>query len=233
MTITSDNLKLKHRSKELTHDPERAPARAMLMAMGLTIEDMDKPFVAIASLASDVTPCNVHLDRVAEADKAGAISFLQYQHYHPEFRRHVETVQHHGIGQHQDGAERDQKHACCDSEHERDDCGEHGKEIFLQIQARRREPPHEDFHRVQAADAVGGHPTDTRTTSVAPAYVVLSVRLTTMSVVRPSDDTYASKNSGYRARASLRLPKSPRYASRDIPGRMFTGPFTVATRGSP
>ena len=71
MTITSKDLKLKHRSKEITHDPERAPARAMLMAMGMTIEDMDKPFVAIASLASDVTPCNVHLDRFAEAAKDG------------------------------------------------------------------------------------------------------------------------------------------------------------------
>ena len=71
MTITSDNLKLKHRSKEITHDPQRAPARAMLMAMGLTIDDMDKPFVAIANLASDVTPCNVHLDRFAQAAKDG------------------------------------------------------------------------------------------------------------------------------------------------------------------
>ena len=71
MTMTSNNLKLKHRSKELTHDPERAPARAMLMAMGMTIEDMDKPFVAIANLASDITPCNVHLDRFAQAAKDG------------------------------------------------------------------------------------------------------------------------------------------------------------------
>jgi len=71
VTITSDNLRLKHRSKELTHDPQRAPARAMLMAMGITQEDMNKPFVAIANLASDVTPCNVHLDRFAEAAKDG------------------------------------------------------------------------------------------------------------------------------------------------------------------
>ena len=71
MTTTSDNLKLKHRSKELTHDPQRAPARAMLMAMGLTIDDMEKPFVAIANLASDITPCNVHLDRFAQAAKDG------------------------------------------------------------------------------------------------------------------------------------------------------------------
>ena len=71
MPMTSNNLKLKRRSKELTHDPERAPARAMLMAMGMTIEDMDKPFVAIANLASDITPCNVHLDRFAQAAKDG------------------------------------------------------------------------------------------------------------------------------------------------------------------
>ena len=62
---------LKHRSREITDGPERAPARAMLMAMGLTPEDIEKPFVAIANLASDVTPCNVHLDRWATAVKEG------------------------------------------------------------------------------------------------------------------------------------------------------------------
>ena len=71
MTITAKNLRLKHRSKEITEGPERAPARAMLMAMGLTADDMDKPFVAVANLASDVTPCNVHLDRLAQAAKEG------------------------------------------------------------------------------------------------------------------------------------------------------------------
>jgi dihydroxy-acid dehydratase len=39
--------------------------------MGLTSDDMDKPFIAIANLASDVTPCNVHLDRLADAAKEG------------------------------------------------------------------------------------------------------------------------------------------------------------------
>ena len=71
MTITSKNLKLKHRSKEITEGPDRAPARAMLYAMGLTQDDMDKPFIAVANLASDVTPCNVHLDRFAQAAKEG------------------------------------------------------------------------------------------------------------------------------------------------------------------
>ena len=61
----------KHRSREVTDGPERAPARAMLLAMGLTQEDLEKPFVSLANLASDVTPCNVHLGRLAEAAKEG------------------------------------------------------------------------------------------------------------------------------------------------------------------
>ena len=65
------NLKLKHRSKDITEGPERAPARAMLRAMGLTDEDLSKPFVGIANTASDVTPCNVHLHKVAARVRAG------------------------------------------------------------------------------------------------------------------------------------------------------------------
>ena len=71
MATISKNLKLKHRSNEVTEGPDRAAARAMLWAMGLSQEDMDKPFIAIANLASDVTPCNVHLDRFAKAAKEG------------------------------------------------------------------------------------------------------------------------------------------------------------------
>ncbi|MCI0782336.1 MAG: dihydroxy-acid dehydratase [Chloroflexi bacterium] len=71
VATTSRDLRLKHRSKEITEGPDRAPARSYLWAMGLTQEDMDKPFVAIANLASDVTPCNVHLDRFAQAAKEG------------------------------------------------------------------------------------------------------------------------------------------------------------------
>ena len=71
MTTTARNMRLKHRSKEITEGPERAPARSYLWAMGLTQEDMDKPFVAVANLASDITPCNVHLDRLALAAKEG------------------------------------------------------------------------------------------------------------------------------------------------------------------
>ncbi len=62
---------LKHRSKEITEGPERAPARAMLRAMGLTDEDLGKPFIGVANTASDITPCNVHLDEIARRVKKG------------------------------------------------------------------------------------------------------------------------------------------------------------------
>ena len=61
----------KHLSNEITEGPHRAPARAYLRAMGLTDEDLAKPFVAVANLASDITPCNVHLDRWTAAVKEG------------------------------------------------------------------------------------------------------------------------------------------------------------------
>ena len=51
--------------------PDRAPARSMLRAVGLSDDDMEKPFIGVANLASDVTPCNVHLTRIAESVKEG------------------------------------------------------------------------------------------------------------------------------------------------------------------
>jgi dihydroxy-acid dehydratase len=62
---------LKRKSHVVSDGPDRAPARSMLRAVGLKDEDMDKPFVAIGNLASDVTPCNVHLDRLAKKVKEG------------------------------------------------------------------------------------------------------------------------------------------------------------------
>jgi dihydroxy-acid dehydratase len=62
---------LKRKSHVVSDGPDRAPARSMLRAVGLKDEDMDKPFVAIGNLASDVTPCNVHLDRLARKVKEG------------------------------------------------------------------------------------------------------------------------------------------------------------------
>ena len=61
----------KHKSRELTEGPERAPARAMLRAVGLRDEDFSKPLIAVANTWSEVTPCNMHLRELAASVKAG------------------------------------------------------------------------------------------------------------------------------------------------------------------
>ncbi|MDO8750091.1 MAG: dihydroxy-acid dehydratase [Dehalococcoidia bacterium] len=61
----------KHKSKEITQGPERAPARSMLRAVGLDDAALARPFVGVASLASEVTPCNFHLGRLAAKVKDG------------------------------------------------------------------------------------------------------------------------------------------------------------------
>jgi len=62
---------MKIRSWEVTDGATRAPARAMLRAVGMTDEDWDKPQVAVASSWNEVTPCNMSLDRLAERAKEG------------------------------------------------------------------------------------------------------------------------------------------------------------------
>ncbi|EJN59255.1 dihydroxy-acid dehydratase [Halogranum rubrum] len=54
-------------SHEVTEGAERAPHRAMFRAMGFDDEDLSSPMVGIANPAADITPCNVHLDDVAQA----------------------------------------------------------------------------------------------------------------------------------------------------------------------
>ncbi|MDE3008346.1 MAG: dihydroxy-acid dehydratase [Acidobacteriota bacterium] len=57
------------RSTEVTLGKGRAPARAMLRAMGLTDEDMVKPQIGVASSWNEVTPCNLPLERLAKRAK--------------------------------------------------------------------------------------------------------------------------------------------------------------------
>jgi len=59
------------RSREVTEGVERAPARSMLRAVGLTDEDFGRPQVGVASSWNEVTPCNLHLNRLAAAAKEG------------------------------------------------------------------------------------------------------------------------------------------------------------------
>jgi dihydroxy-acid dehydratase len=62
---------MKPRSHEVTEGFERAPARAMLRAIGMTDEDFDKPQVGVASSWNEVTPCNLPLDALAKKAKEG------------------------------------------------------------------------------------------------------------------------------------------------------------------
>jgi dihydroxy-acid dehydratase len=55
------------------NDVNRAPNRAMIRAMGIKDEDFNKPFIGIASTWSEVTPCNMHIDKLARKAKEGAL----------------------------------------------------------------------------------------------------------------------------------------------------------------
>ncbi len=50
---------------------EKAPQRALLKALGLTDEELEKPLIAIVSAKSEIVPGHIHLDRITDAVKAG------------------------------------------------------------------------------------------------------------------------------------------------------------------
>ena len=62
---------VKIRSTDVTEGFRKAPARAMLRAVGMTDDDWDKPQVAVASSWNEVTPCNLPLARLAKRSKDG------------------------------------------------------------------------------------------------------------------------------------------------------------------
>ena len=68
-SITQD---LRPHSSIVLDGPDRAPNRSMLRAVGFKDEDFKKPVVGIASTWSMVTPCNMHIDRLAREAEAGA-----------------------------------------------------------------------------------------------------------------------------------------------------------------
>jgi len=62
-------------SSTVVDGAERAPSRSMLRAVGFTDADFKKPQIGIASTWSMVTPCNMHIDRLAEeAEKGVAVA---------------------------------------------------------------------------------------------------------------------------------------------------------------
>ena len=53
-------------SKDLVDGPNQAASRSMLRGVGFTSEDFSKSFVGIASTGAKVTPCNMHINKLAE-----------------------------------------------------------------------------------------------------------------------------------------------------------------------
>ena len=58
-------------SRAITEGPSRAPARAMLKAVGFTDDDLRKPLIGVANTWTEIGPCNFHLRALAEHVKAG------------------------------------------------------------------------------------------------------------------------------------------------------------------
>jgi dihydroxy-acid dehydratase len=59
-------------SRHVSVGPERAPHRSYYYAMGLTAEEITRPFVGVATTWNEAAPCNIALARQAQAAKAGA-----------------------------------------------------------------------------------------------------------------------------------------------------------------
>ena len=62
---------MKPRSGAITDGPSRAPARAMLKAVGFTDSDLRKPIIGVANTWIEIGPCNYHLRTLAEFVKEG------------------------------------------------------------------------------------------------------------------------------------------------------------------
>src|SRR5262245_48545638 len=58
-------------SRTILEGRDRAPARAMLRAVGLTDEDFAKPLIGVANTWAETTPCNSHLRQLGEWVKEG------------------------------------------------------------------------------------------------------------------------------------------------------------------
>lgn len=70
MSNSNDNL-TRPFSSQVVDGMERAPSRAMLHAVGFTSEDFNKPQIGIASTWSMVTPCNMHINTLADEAAIG------------------------------------------------------------------------------------------------------------------------------------------------------------------
>ena len=67
----SDPVDFRKYSSPMLDGPDRAPSRAMLYAVGFEKDDFAKPQIGVASTWSEVTPCNVHIDKLARESANG------------------------------------------------------------------------------------------------------------------------------------------------------------------
>jgi dihydroxy-acid dehydratase len=67
----SDSQDFRKFSSPMLDGPDRAPSRAMLYAVGFEKEDFAKPQIGVASTWSEVTPCNIHIDKLARESANG------------------------------------------------------------------------------------------------------------------------------------------------------------------
>ncbi len=59
------------RSDLMKSGPERAPHRSLFKAMGYTDEELSRPIIGVVNSANEIIPGHIHLDKIAEAVKAG------------------------------------------------------------------------------------------------------------------------------------------------------------------
>ncbi|MEM0896894.1 MAG: dihydroxy-acid dehydratase [Verrucomicrobiota bacterium] len=71
MAKSKDSEEMRRFSAPVVDGPDRAPSRAMLHAAGFSQADFGKPQVGVASTWGMVTPCNMHLDRLARETERG------------------------------------------------------------------------------------------------------------------------------------------------------------------
>src|SRR4051794_38421350 len=74
-------------SRHVTEGPTRAPHRSYDYAMGLTQDEIDQPFVGVATCWNEPTPCNIALNRQVQSVKKGMASSL----IHIEWQRPFES----------------------------------------------------------------------------------------------------------------------------------------------
>src|SRR6476620_2892473 len=69
--MADSNRSLKIRRSVMTDGYERAINRSMMRAIGFNDEDFNKPIIGVASTWAETSPCNIHINRLAERVREG------------------------------------------------------------------------------------------------------------------------------------------------------------------